>query len=45
MISNTFDREDYKYLNELVLLFLGEELRHFYFCQPGTHYEARFLAD
>ena len=45
MTSNTFDREDYKYLNELVLLFLREELRQFHFRQPGAHYEARFLAD
>ena len=45
MNSNTFIKIFKKYLNELVLLFLREELRQFHFRQPGAHYEARFLAD
>ena len=42
MNSNTFDRRDYKYLNELALLFLGEELRQFHFRQPGAHMKLGF---
>ena len=38
----TFDRGDYKYLNKLVLLFLGEESRQLHCRHPRVHYEARF---
>jgi hypothetical protein len=42
---DTFQRGDYKYLCELLALFLGADLPKFSFKQPGAHHDARFMAD
>ena len=44
LAQKTFDREDYKELCELSLLYLGGAVPSFKFQYPGAHHHARYMA-